>query len=85
MSELGGLQKHENFQHAPILGYEARHCCCWPAEGSPNFPLGKGTEYNRKKKRSIVIIMMMMMIIIIIIIVVVVIGSTSKKKNKQHM
>ena len=37
MSEFGGLQKHENIQHAPILGYEARHCCCWPAEGSPNF------------------------------------------------
>ena len=48
MSEFGGLQKHENIQHAPILGYEARHCCCWPAEGSPNFPLGKGTKYNRK-------------------------------------
>ena len=52
MSEFGGLQKHENIQHAPILGYEARHCCCWPAEGSPNFPLGKGTKYNRKTKEK---------------------------------
>jgi len=27
MSEFGGLQKHENIQHAPILGYEVWHCC----------------------------------------------------------
>ena len=52
MSEFGGLQKHEHIQHAPILGYEARHCCCWPAEGSPNFPLGKGTKYNRKTEEE---------------------------------
>jgi len=36
MSEFGGLQKHKNTQHAPILGYEARHCCCWPW-GRPDF------------------------------------------------
>jgi len=37
MTEFGGLQKHENTQHAPILGYEARHCCCWPCWGQSDF------------------------------------------------
>jgi len=52
MSEFGRLQKHENIQHAPILGYEARNCCCWPAEGNPNFTARAVTIWERKAKKK---------------------------------
>ena len=49
MSEFGGLQKHENTQHAPILGSATLLLLC-PAEGNPN--LTKVTIYETKDKKT---------------------------------
>jgi len=49
MSEFGGLQTHENTQHALILG-SATRLLLSPAEGDPNFT--NVTIYETKDQRT---------------------------------
>ena len=54
MSEFGGLQTHENTQHAPILGSATLLLLC-PAEGGPNFTTCVVTKYVTKENTNSVL------------------------------